>query len=632
MDMRRWFDTRLRRFSRVRRHLLNATLAYSLATVATVVGCAVLILLAGWLPWAPLNLAIFAAAVLTALALAVAYIRQRRWYRSPLAEAFEVESLCGGLNSRVVSAWDFLEQSATEPLAQRVVEEARADLEPAIESRLDRRPRDLARRRFLLAAVAVAGLACTPWFGYHRLLATLNRSWQETYDLLFPVQYAFAPGPGRHVRRLGESVELSLTFPRRPYEQVTLILEKRTGHGGPDADPNVDANADQDADKNAEASVSRVPVDVDASGVARYRLSSAVEAEMRARFAFGARTTDAREVIFTTSPGLVNMQTEIIAPAYTGQLPRTLEGVQTRLLGLPGTRLTLGFTFSKDLESAEITWDDGQTLPLEVTGRFVTAGLVHTLDRRAQLQVKDIHGLALDEPLLIDFDLQADEKPQVLLPKHLTADMPLLAEAVQMFGFGARVQDDYGVTRCLLRWQKSTIDNPTAIVEQGEVERLISPSQRNAMVNFENVFEGLQVRPGDKVSFELEAADNRAPDKQVSRSRRSSFFVFQQDLGGLNIAQLGFGAARDLGEERIAKSRKATAVKSPDGLRTREQVKNEFVGDVKTATQAPVTRGEFGRATQDYFRVLAGASYDDAAPPPASPAPAGGSPPEAENR
>jgi hypothetical protein len=616
MDVRRWFERRLRRFSRVRRHLLNAALAYSLGTAAAVVGCVALILLAGWLPWAPLNLAIFAAACLAGLALAVGYLRYRRRYRSPLAEAFEVEALCGGLNSRVVSAWDFLEQDSTEPLAAAVVARARADLEPAVESRLDRHPRDLARRRFLVAAVALVGLACTPWFGTHRLVATLNRSWHETWDLLFPLQYAFEPGPGRHVRRLGDSIDLTLTFPRRPSEQVTLILEKTAG----------DAASDDDEQ------VSRVPVDVDATGVARYRVTSAVAAEMRARFAFGSRTTDARELIFTTSPALVNMQTEMIAPAYTGQLPRSLEGVQQRLLGLPGTRLSLGFTFSKDLEAAEITWDDGQTLPLEVTGRFVTAGLVHTQARRAQLQVKDVHGLALDEPLLIDFELQVDEKPQVLLPKHLTDDMPLLAEAVPMFGFGARVQDDYGATRCVLRWQKSTVDNPTAIVDQGEVERLISPSQRTAVVNFENVFEGLQVRPGDKVSFDLEAADNRTPDKQVARSRRCSFFVFQQDLGGLNIAQLGFGAARDLGEERIAKSRKATAVKSPDGLRTKEQVKNEFVGDVKTATQAPVTRGEFGRATQDYFRVLAGATYDDASPrtPPAPPA--GDSPPEAENR
>jgi hypothetical protein len=616
MDVRRWFDARLRRFSRVRRHLLNAALAYSLGTTAAVVGCVALILLAGWLPWAMLNLAVFAAACLTALSLAVAYLRHRRRFRSPLAEAFEVESLCGGLNSRVVSAWDFLERDATEPLAAAVIDRARADLEPAVESRLDRHPRDLARRRFLLAAVAVAGLACTPWFGYHRLLATVARSWQETYDLLFPVQYAFEPGPGRHVRRLGESIDLSLTFPRRSYEQVTLILEKAEGDGESDDDQEV----------------SRVPVDVDAAGVAQYRVTSAVAAEMRARFAFGSRTTDARELIFTAPPDLVNMQTEIIAPAYTGQLPRSLEGVQQRLLGLPGTRLSLGFTFSKDLESAEIAWDDGQTLPLEVTGRFVTAGLVHTQARRAQLQVKDIHGLALDDPLLIDFDLQVDEKPQVLLPKHLTDDMPLLAEAVPIFGFGARVQDDYGATRCVLRWQKSTVDNPTAIVEQGEVERLISPSQRTAVVNFENVFEGLQVRPGDKVSFDLEAADNRTPDKQIARSRRCSFFVFQQDLGGLNIAQLGFGAARDLGEERIAKSRKATAVKSPDGLRTKEQVKNEFVGDVKTATQAPVTRGEFGQATQDYFRVLAGATYEDASPRPSPPSPASGSPPESQNR
>ena len=147
----------------------NAALAYALGTAAAVVACVALILLAGWLPWAPLNLAIFAAACLAGLALAVAYLRYRRRFRSPLAEAFEVESLCGGLNSRVVSAWDFLEQGSTEPLAAVVVARARADLEPAIENRLDRRPRDQARRRFLLAAVALAGLACTPWFGPHQI-------------------------------------------------------------------------------------------------------------------------------------------------------------------------------------------------------------------------------------------------------------------------------------------------------------------------------------------------------------------------------------------------------------------------------------------------------------------------------
>ena len=132
--------------------------------------------------------------------------------------------------------------------------------------------------------------------------------------------------------------------------------------------------------------------------------------------------------MFTTPPTLVNMQTELIYPGYTGLLPRPLEGIQQRLLGLPGTRMTLGFTFSKDLESATITWDDGQELPLEDVGRFASTGLIHNQTRQGRLQVRDIHGLAMDDPLLIDFELQNDEKPQVMLPRHLKEDMPLLED------------------------------------------------------------------------------------------------------------------------------------------------------------------------------------------------------------
>ena len=109
----------------------------------------------------------------------------------------------------------------------------------------------------------------------------------------------------------------------------------------------------------------------------------------------------------------------------------------------------------------------------------------------------------------------------------------------------------------------------------------------------------------------MEVTDNRAPTKQITKSKRFSFFVYEQDLGKLSIAQLGFGSAKDLVEGRIGKSQKATAVKSPEGLRNRELVKNEFDADVKTSTQAPTLRGEFGRATQEYFRVLSGAKYED---------------------
>lgn len=587
MDARQWFSARLRRFSRVRRHLLNAALAYRLAAAGALCGLATLIVLSGWLPGSALNLLLFAAACTIWLGLLVRYATRRSHFRSELDEAFRVESLVGGLNSRLISAWDFLHWPGEEPLVAAVIRTARADLELDVERRLDRRPRDMQRRRFAVALLLLVICSITPWFGIHRLSANLLRSWSDTYDWLFPVQFALEPGPGRQVRRLGESVDLVLSFQRRSYDQVKLVV--------------------QQGDEPAAEKL----LDVDEHGHVRYRLTSPVEADYQVRFAFGRRETDPLQCIFTTAPALVNMQTEVVAPAYTGQLPRSLEGVQQRLLGLPGTRLTLGFTFSKDLESATIVWDDGQELPLEILGRFASVGLLHNQPRQARVQVRDVHGLELADPLLIDFELQTDEKPQVMLPKHLKEDMPILAEGLPLFGFGARAQDDYGVTRCVLRWQKSTVDSPSTILEQGEIERLVSPSQRSVAVTFEKIFEGLSLKPGDKVSFDLEATDNRAPQKQTNRSRRCSLFVYQEDLGKLTIAQLGFGGARDLAEARIPKSQKATAVKSPEGIRTREQVRNEFLGDVQTSTQAPVVRGEFGRATQDYFRVLSTAKYED---------------------
>jgi hypothetical protein len=314
------------------------------------------------------------------------------------------------------------------------------------------------------------------------------------------------------------------------------------------------------------------------------------------------------------------MQTELVYPSYTRLLPRSLESVQSRLLGLSGTRMTLGFTFSKDLESAVITWDDGQTLPLETVGRYATIGLMHNRARQASLQVRDKDGFTLDAPLVIDFELQTDERPQLFLPRHLKEDMPLLEAAAKQFGFGAQAQDNYGVTRLALKWQKGTVDNTTTILDRGEVERLISPVQPKVVVSFEKVFATMDLKPGDKITFQVEAYDNRAPDRQVTVSRRCSFFVVQEALADLSIKELGFGGG-DFNRQRIAKSTRATAVKEPEGLRTKELVKNEFEANVTSSTQAPTVRGEHGQATRDYFRLLSGVKYQDEEKPAEAPKP-----------
>jgi hypothetical protein len=585
MSDRPSFASRLGRFSAMRRGLRNAALAYRLGAMALTAGAAALLILSGWLPGAFVNLALFA--VLAVFLLGLAGLAVRRWtrFRSYLDEAFRIERLAGGLNSRVVSAWDFLDRGIRTPLTQSVIARAAADLDADHESRLDRGDRNRQRGRFLGRLTIFLLLGLTPWFGFGRLAANFDRTLTALRDYLFPLQYVMVPGAGRHVYRLGQPVAVSLEFQQRAPEAVRLVSQ-------------------------VGEETRRTQLALDATGRILHTITSAIEAEYVVHFEFGDRSTAEATLVFATPPTVVNMQTELVYPPYTRLLPRSLESVQTRLLGLPGTRMTLGFTFSKDLESAVMTWDDGQQLPLETVGRFATVSLVHNRARQASLQVRDRDGFSLDAPLIIDFEVQTDERPQLFLPRHLKEDMPLLEPAARQFGFGVQAQDDYGVTRLVLKWQKSTVDSSTNIRDRGEVERLISPEQPKVVVNFEKVFETLDLKPGDKISFQVEAYDNRAPQRQVTVSRRCSFFVFQEALADLSIKELGFGGG-EFNRERIAKSTRATAVKEPEGLRTKEQVKNDFEANVISRSQAPMVRGEHAQATRDYFRLLSGVKNQD---------------------
>src|SRR5207248_7482277 len=134
----------------------------------------------------------------------------------------------------------------------------------------------------------------------------------------------------------------------------------------------------------------------------------------------------------------------------------------------------------------------------------------------------------LEYEVVIDFEVQEDEKPQVkLLPRYLKEDMPFLEEQAKLFGFSVEATDDFGISRVVLKWQKSTVDQPNSVQDRGEVERIMSPVQPKVIVNYEKVFAAMALKPGDKVTFWIEAHDNITPGKpQMTASRRCSFFVF----------------------------------------------------------------------------------------------------------
>jgi hypothetical protein len=586
---------RLRRFSHKRRGLLNAALGYRLGLFALLAGTLGLLLLSGWLPGALVNMVLFALLALALLGLAGALALRWTRFRSGLDEAFRLEQLAGNLNSRVVSAWDFLSHNTLTPLTRLVIQRVEDDLRADHEARLDQTERDQRRWLFLGALVVFVGLGLTPLFGFTQVAANFSRSWAELRESFFPVAYTQTPEAGTYVFLVGATVEVGLHLPDRQYETVRLVTTRD--------------NQAQTAD-----------LPLDAAGRVVQPLPSDEEAEYQAHFEFGPRRSEDVTLIVTRRPVLVNMQTELVFPPYTRVPPRPLEGIQQRLLALPGTRISLAFTFSKDLEAAAIVWDreKDDKLVLDVSGRFATGSLTQQEEPRlGTLYARDVHGFEMETPLLIQFDVQADEKPVILLPRHLISgdkDLEMLEESVKIFSFGVQALDDYGITRVVLKWERSTVGNRDLIQERGEIERIISPVQPKVVVNYEKVFADMNLKPGDRMTFYIQAFDNRVYrdlKPQVTTSRRVSFFVYQSDLGGLSIKELGLGAGVEPGQERIPKSTRATTVKAPEGLKTKEGVWNQFEAPISTSTRPPTVRGEHGQATQDYFRLLSGVKYPE---------------------
>jgi len=599
VSVRQALLSRIERFSRVRRRVANAAVRCRLAACGFCLGTAGLALLWGWLPGAILNMALFLALAVAVVVLLVKYYRRKVRFRSHLDDAFRMEELAGNLNSRLISALDFTSHEQPTPLMQVVINRAQEDIALDFEQRLDREPMRRYRKRFARALVLFFIVGFIPFFKtvddattfdgflFNRVAANFTRSLFAVSELLFPFVYEVTPKSGTYVHKVGQCVDVAIHFKSRSPGGVTLVEavgEKTFRHV---------------------LSVS--------DGRAEHTVEGLVEARHYLHFEFGERKSEEVVLVFANAPVLENMQTELVYPSYTRMVPRTLDGIQTRLFGLKGTTITLGFTFSKDLESAKFVWveddqlDAPRELNLETAGRFASTSLRHTRNRRASLEVVDKDGLTLDYPIYITFEVQQDEPPRVVIPSSLKSTpekgIGLKEEGLKLFGFGARMQDDYGVSRCVLTWKKSTLDNPTRVTQQGEVERLVSPPRRKVIQSFQKIFANMSVEPGDLVQFKVRVYDNCVPRAGSAESDTVWLYIYQDDLEDLAIASLHFGSGA-LERARIAKSRRATSVKAPAGAFTRERVWNEYDAKIETTTKAPVIPGDYAQAVKDYLRLI----------------------------
>ncbi|NQZ67824.1 MAG: hypothetical protein HRT89_07120, partial [Lentisphaeria bacterium] len=216
-----YFEKRIGRFGRVRRAVANVTHVSAAGVAVLVIGIAALVLLCGWITNPFINIALALLGAVTGIVLLIRFLIRWERDRGTLSEAFHAEALASDLNSRLISAVDFLEQPEPAPLLKSVIEQARMDLDRPFERLLDRKRRNQLCMYFALLLVAFSLLGSTERFAFSRVADTVTMSALSLREALFPTRFELIPGPGEHIYQVGEEVELGIQFTRFAYPEVT---------------------------------------------------------------------------------------------------------------------------------------------------------------------------------------------------------------------------------------------------------------------------------------------------------------------------------------------------------------------------------------------------------------------------
>jgi hypothetical protein len=201
-------------------------------------------------------------------------------------------------------------------------------------------------------------------------------------------------------------------------------------------------------------------------------------------------------------PTIHHYEIEITPPEYTRQAPAVLAAGSTEIRGWLGSRVRISASASRPLRSVTLQGRDRppQPLPLSDDGRRWTAQfLIEKPDSTAVwFQLRDREGFTEREPLQFDVRGDIDALPAVTLVAP-ASDQVVTPDAQVPVEIDAR--DDLGVRELRLVWQRREEPQQSAPIFQ-----YVEP-QAAVHETFSWNLADLELSPGDRVSFRVEARD-----------------------------------------------------------------------------------------------------------------------------
>ncbi|MSP62965.1 MAG: DUF4175 family protein [Myxococcales bacterium] len=218
-----------------------------------------------------------------------------------------------------------------------------------------------------------------------------------------------------------------------------------------------------------------------------------------------------------SEPILGDVELTFTYPKHTGLPERVIPGTSGAVLAPPGTRVDLRARALLPVDSAELMIEDGADKVLARRPVTVKAGALATSFTVAQpggyrFAVQPPSGRAVREADLHRIDVEPDRPPRV--------DLAAPADDLEVAGprrveLAWSADDDYGLGDLDLVWRAATGDEP----EQRRQVRAAA-SGRTASGKFEWDLAELDLKPGVRVAYRLEAKDNDdVSGPNIGRSR-----------------------------------------------------------------------------------------------------------------
>ncbi len=198
-------------------------------------------------------------------------------------------------------------------------------------------------------------------------------------------------------------------------------------------------------------------------------------------------------------------------PAYTGLAPRTVTGTNGEVSAPAGTEVVLKTRSDREVEQAELVVND-ETLPLKVEGkRELTGSFVAKKTGRYHF----VFHTQKRKPVVgpdIPLNVEPDAAPQVTL---LTPATELEVDPGQQVTLKYEASDDYGLGEVALVFRTPGAQEETRVPLPREDGRRNKGTYTWDLGRF-------TVKPGDRITYYIEAKDNDAvegPKRGISRTQ-----------------------------------------------------------------------------------------------------------------